>query len=89
MGRADRQERAWQRRHGMAPAAQLAAQADGAGAAAQGAPVPAREWRGGDGARVAQVQGPGGSAYCVRLPSANRLPELGAAPRVAPVTNCP
>lgn len=89
VGRADRQERAWQQRHGTPPAAQLAAGAGGAGGASPGgAPAP-REWRGGDGARVAQVQGLGGSTYCVRLPSANRLPELGAAPRVAPVTNCP
>ncbi len=48
-----------------------------------------REWRAGDGARVAQGNGLGDSTYCVRLPSANRLPQLGAAPRVAPVTNCP
>lgn len=89
VGRADRQERAWQRRHGLAPAAQLAAEAAGAGASPPGTAMASREWRGGDGARVAQVQGLGGSTYCVRLPSANRLPEMGAAARVAPVTNCP
>lgn len=89
VGRADRQERAWQRRHGATPAAQLAAGSGGAGASSPGGAMSPREWHGGDGARVAQGQGLGGSTYCVRLPSANRLPELGAAPRVAPVTNCP
>lgn len=89
VGRADRQERAWQRRHGATPAAQLAAGAGSAGRPSPGGALAPREWRGGDGARVAQGQGPGGSTYCVRVPSANRLPELGAAPRVAPVTNCP
>ncbi|WP_422845107.1 hypothetical protein [Acidovorax sp. M2(2025)] len=89
VGRADRQERAWQRRHGATPAAQLAAGAGSAGTPSPGGPLAPREWRGGDGARVAQGQGLGGSTYCVRVPSANRLPELGAAPRVAPVTNCP
>lgn len=89
VGRADRQEREWQRRHGTAPAAQLAAGTGNAAAVPLGAALSTREWRGGDGARVAQVEGPGGSTYCVRLPSANRQPELGAAPRVAPVSNCP
>ena len=89
VGRADRQEREWQRRHGSASPAGLAARAASSGTTPLGAGLTTREWRGGDGARVAQVQGPGGGTYCVRLPSANRLPELGAAPRVAPVGNCP
>ena len=89
VGRADRQERAWQRRHGAIPAAQLAAGAGSAGPRSLDGALAPREWRGSDGARGAQGQGLGGSTYCVRLPSANRLPELGAAPRVAPVTNCP
>ncbi|CAN7657369.1 hypothetical protein [Acidovorax sp. LjRoot117] len=89
VGRADRQEREWQRRHGEVPAAQRAAGAGAGAAMPWGGAVATREWRGGDGARVAQVQGLGGSSYCVRLPSANRLPDVGAAPRVAPVTNCP
>lgn len=88
VGRADRQEREWQRRHGAVPAAQLAV-GDGAPAARPvGAALATREWRGGDGSRVTQVEGPAGT-YCVRLPSANRLPDVGAAPRVAPVSNCP
>lgn len=89
VGRADRQERDWLRRHGHAPAVQWAADTGPAEQTALGAGLATREWRGGDGARAVQVQGPGGSSYCVRLPSANRLPELGAAPRVAPVSNCP
>jgi hypothetical protein len=91
IGRADRQERQWQQRHGRASvAAQLAAgRGNAPAAAALGASLSTREWRGGDGARVTQVQLPGGSSYCVRLPSANRLPDQGAAPRVAPVSNCP
>ena len=89
VGRADRQEREWQRRHGDVPAAQRAAGAGAGAAMPWGGAVATREWRGGDGSRVAQVQGLGGSSYCVRLPSANRLPDAGAAPRVAPVTNCP
>ncbi|CAN7626157.1 hypothetical protein [Acidovorax sp. LjRoot194] len=88
VGRADRQEREWQRRHGAVPAAQLAV-GDGAPADRPlGAAMSTREWRGGDGSRVTQVEGPAGT-YCVRLPSANRLPDVGAAPRVAPVSNCP
>ncbi|MBV7430280.1 MULTISPECIES: hypothetical protein [unclassified Acidovorax] len=88
VGRADRQEREWQRRHGAVPAAQLAV-GDGAPAARPlGAAISTREWRGGDGSRVTQVESPSGT-YCVRLPSANRLPDVGAAPRVAPVSNCP
>lgn len=89
VARADRQERAWQRRYGTASATQLVDAAGSAGVSSPGGALVTREWRGGDGARVAQVQAPGGGTYCVRLPSANRLPELGAAPRVAPVTNCP
>lgn len=89
VGRADRQEREWQRRHGTVTASQLATDAGRATAAPPGAALTAREWRGSDGARVAQVHGPGGSRYCVRLPSANRLPEQGAAPRLANVSNCP
>jgi hypothetical protein len=91
VGRADRQERRWQQRHGSGPAAaQLAAATESASPGTPlGGSLSAREWRGGDGARVAQVQGPDGSSYCVRLPSANRLPDQGAAPRVAPVSNCP
>lgn len=88
VGRADRQEREWQRRHDDVPAAQRAAGAGSAAAIPLGGVPAVREWRGGDGSRVTQVEGPAGT-YCVRLPSANRLPDVGAAPRVAPVSNCP
>ena len=92
LSRADRQERQWQRRHGTPSAAQMATQlAAGQGDSRTtplGATLATREWSGGDGSRVTQVQGPGGT-YCVRLPSANRLPDMGAAPRIAPVSNCP
>ena len=93
LNRADRQERQWQRRHGTSSAAQMAAQQLAAGlgdsrTTSLGATGATREWNGSDGSRVTQVQGPGGT-YCVRLPSANRLPDMGAAPRIAPVSNCP
>lgn len=47
-----------------------------------------RESVGADGSRGSRVEGTAGT-YCVRLPSANRLQDVGAAPRVALVTNCP
>ena len=88
LSRADRQERQWQRRYGTPSAAQLAAEQGISRITPAGTTLATREWSGSDGSRVTQVQGPGGT-YCVRLPSVNRLPDMGAAPRIAPVSNCP
>lgn len=84
IARALQQERTWQRRQGI-PTAQALAPASGVHLR-EGISV--HESVGGDGSRVSRVQGPAGT-YCVRVPSANRLPEHGPAPRLAPVTNCP
>lgn len=86
VARAARQEREWQRRHGSPAAAALAANA------ASPAPRPLgtlteKEWQNTYAGRVTRVESEAG-VYCVRLPSANRLPEQGAAPRIATVTNC-
>lgn len=86
VARAARQEREWQRRHGSPAAAALAANA------ASPAPRPLgtlteKEWQNAYSGRVTRVESEAG-VYCVRLPSANRLPEVGAAPRIATVTNC-
>ncbi|CAN7600010.1 hypothetical protein LJR129_004467 [Acidovorax sp. LjRoot129] len=88
IARALRDERAWQRRHGAPAWGGPIASAEGPAPGLSGGSVSVRESVGADGSRVARVQGPAGS-YCVRVPSANRLPDVGAAPRVAPVTNCP
>ncbi len=82
-------ERTWQRRHGTPAADALVPQREAPVSGVRlGEGVSVHESVGGDGSRVSRVQGPAG-AYCVRVPSANRLPEIGAAPRLAPVTNCP
>lgn len=87
IARALRKERDWQRRHGLPSASVMAAQDPSSMHRTQGLPH-AREWRSTDGARVTRVEGAGG-VYCVRVPSANQPLEMGAAPRVAPVTSCP
>lgn len=81
IARAARQEREWQRRHGTA-----AALAAGPAPRALGT-MSEREWQNHATGRVTRVESDAG-VYCVRLPSANRLPEVGAAPRIAAVTNC-
>ena len=90
MARALQRERAWQRRNGAPASDALALQrVASAQALALGNGMSVHESAGADGSRVSRVQGAAGTAYCVRVPSANRLPELGSAPRLAPVTNCP
>lgn len=86
VARAARQEREWQRRHGTPAAAALAANAAGAAPRALGT-LTEKEWQNAYSGRVTRVESEAG-VYCVRLPSANRLPEQGAAPRIAAVTNC-
>lgn len=89
IARALREERAWQRRHGAPAWGGPVAYTWGPTPGLSGSPVSVRdESVGADGSRLGRVQGPAGT-YCVRVPSANRLPEVGAAPRLAPVTNCP
>lgn len=83
VARAARQEREWQRRHGTPSAAALAA---GQAPRALGT-MSEQEWQNHATGRVTRVESEAG-VYCVRLPSANRLPEVGAAPRIAAVTNC-
>lgn len=46
-----------------------------------------KEWQDAYFGRVTRVESEAG-VYCVRLPPANRLPQVGAAPRIATVTNC-
>lgn len=46
-----------------------------------------KEWQDAYSGRVTRVESEAG-VYCVRLPPANRLPQVGAAPRIATVTNC-
>ncbi|EJE50361.1 hypothetical protein PMI14_04981, partial [Acidovorax sp. CF316] len=86
VARAARQEREWQRRHGTPAAAALAANPAGAAPRALGT-LTEKEWQNAYSGRVTRVESEAG-VYCVRLPSANRLPEQGAAPRIAAVTNC-
>lgn len=86
VARAARQEREWQRRHGSPAAAALAANTASAAPRALGT-LTEKEWQNAYAGRVTRVESEAG-VYCVRLPSANRLPELGAAPRIATVTNC-
>lgn len=86
VARAARQERAWQRRHGTPAAAALAAGAAGSAPRPLGT-LTEKEWNNAYAGRVTRVESEAG-VYCVRLPSANRLPEIGAAPRIATVTNC-
>lgn len=89
IARALQRERNWQRRHGTPAAEALVPQrAVPVSGMRLGEGVSVHESVGGDGSRVSRVQGPAGT-YCVRVPSANRLPEIGAAPRLAPVTHCP
>lgn len=83
VARAARQEREWQRRHGTPTATALAA---GPAPRALGT-MSEQEWQNHATGRVTRVESEAG-VYCVRLPSANRLPEVGAAPRIAAVTNC-
>ncbi|WP_140426861.1 hypothetical protein [Acidovorax sp. Root267] len=89
IARALQRERTWQRRHGSPATDALTVRRE---APAPGLPMghemSVRESVGAGGGRVSRVQGAAGT-YCVRVPSANRLPELGAAPRLAPVTTCP
>ncbi|MDZ7861642.1 hypothetical protein [Acidovorax sp.] len=89
IARALQRERAWQRRHGSPASEALAVrpQAHEPGPP-MGQAMSVRESVGADGSRGSRVQGAAGT-YCVRVPSANRLQDVGAAPRVAPVTNCP
>ncbi len=89
IARALQRERAWQRRHGP-PAADALAAAPYRGAVSgvpSGQGVAVHESAGPDGRRVSRVEGPAGT-YCVRVPSANRLPDQGAAPRLALPTHC-
>ena len=88
IARALREERAWQRRHGVSAWGGAVARTEGSASGLLRGSVSVSESVGADGSRLSRVQGPAGS-YCVRVPSANRLPDVGAAPRVAPVTNCP
>ena len=89
IARALQRERNWQRRHGTPAAEALVPQREVPVSGVRlGEGVSVHESVGGDGSRVSRVQGPAGT-HCVRVPSANRLPEIGAAPRLAPVTNCP
>jgi len=84
IARALQRERTWQRRQAAPTSAALVPESGvrlGEGVSEHGSV-------GGDGSRVTRVQGPAGT-YCARVPSANRLPDLGAAPRLAAVTNCP
>lgn len=83
VARAARLELEWQRRHGTPAAAALAA---GPSPRALGT-MSEQEWQNHATGRVTRVESEAG-VYCVRLPSANRLPEVGAAPRIAAVTNC-
>ena len=85
VARAARQEREWQRRHGPPAAAALAAGAAGSAPRPLGT-LSEKEWNNAYAGRVTRVESEAG-VYCVRLPSANRLPEVGAAPRIATVTN--
>lgn len=89
IARALQRERTWQRRHGAPTTEALAPQSAAAVSGVRlGEGVSVHESVGGDGSRVSRVQGAAGT-YCVRVQSANRLPDHGAAPRLAPVTNCP
>jgi hypothetical protein len=89
IARALQLERAWQRRQGFTASQALAQRQE---ALASGLPmgqvVSVQESVGADGSRVSRVQGAAGT-YCVRVPSANRMQDVSAAPRVASVTNCP
>ncbi len=86
VARAARQEREWQRRHGTPAAAALAAGAAGSAPRPLGT-LTEKEWNNAYADRVTRVESEAG-VYCVRLPSANRLQEIGAAPRIATVKNC-
>ncbi len=86
VARAARQESEWQRRHGAPAAAALAAGTGGSAPRPLGT-LTEKEWNNAYTGRVTRVESAEG-VYCVRLPSANRLPEIGAAPRIATVTNC-
>jgi len=86
VARAARQEREWQRRHGSPAATALAANAAGSAPRPLGT-LTEKEWQNAYSGRVTRVESEAG-VYCVRLPSANRLSQVGAAPRIATVTNC-
>lgn len=85
VARALAREQAWQRRQGALPPA--------GGVGGPGAPRPLgaqmqeQALHGAGGTRLTRVSGPAGD-YCVELPSADQLPALGAAPRLAPTRTC-
>lgn len=82
--RALEQERAWQRRQGLARAPQTWGRE---APVTMGAGAVVHDLGGPGGSRTTRVSGPWGD-YCVELPSANQPPAMGAGPRMALARTC-